>query len=123
MSEVRSPRIVSLTWGRLETDNGHIYSDAILYPGGGTHWDWELTGTRHVPGIQVSDIEEMLHHGAKVVVLSLGHYKRLKVSPQTLQVLEQHGVDVHILQTDEAMKVYNQLAETEMVGGVFHTTC
>lgn len=119
----RSPRIVSLTWGRMETDDGHIYSDARLYPGGGDHWDWELTGTKHIPGIQITDVEDLLAHGAKVVVISLGHYKRLHVSKKTLQLLSDQGITTHVLPTAEARDLYNELAQTEPVGGLFHTTC
>jgi hypothetical protein len=46
--------------------------DFKLYPGGGRKWDWRETGTQHVPGIQPSDVQELLDHGATVVVLTRG---------------------------------------------------
>ena len=46
--------------------------DAKLYPGGARAWDWRETGTRHDPGIQPTDVAELLDHGAEVVVLSTG---------------------------------------------------
>jgi hypothetical protein len=67
----RSPRITHLSWGRLEIDGyAKPFKDAKLFPGGARAWDWNETGTRHVPGIQPADVEELLTHGARVVVLS-----------------------------------------------------
>jgi hypothetical protein len=60
-----------------------IGKDFKLYPGGGREWDWNETGTRHVPGIQPADVEELFAHGATVVVLSRGMDLRLHVDPAT----------------------------------------
>ncbi len=45
------------------------------------------------------------------------------ICPQTLDLLAARGVAVHVLQTEEAVKVYNALQETLPVGGLFHSTC
>ncbi len=66
---------------------------------------------------------ELLEQGAKVVVLAQGMWKRLQISPQTLQMLKEEGIEVHILQTELAAKLYNKLRQTYPVGGLFHTTC
>ena len=119
----KSPRITHLSWGRLETDAGGRYKDAKLFPGGGRAWDWNETGTRHKPGVQPADVQELLEKGAQVVVLSLGIQERLQVMPETLQALEEEGVDVHVLQTEAAVEKYNELREEAAVGGLFHSTC
>ncbi|ONH22520.1 hypothetical protein BL253_35435 [Pseudofrankia asymbiotica] len=97
--------------------------DFKLYPGGGRDWDWSETGTRHEPGIQPADVEELLAHGATTVVLSRGMELRLLTDQATLALLEQHGVVVHVAGTTEAVEIYNRLAEAEPVGGLFHSTC
>ncbi len=83
-TEISSPRISSLSWGRLVTDDGVAYKDAKLYPGGGREWDWCETGTHHVPGIQPADVEELLATDADVVVLSTGHWRNFKSAPPLL---------------------------------------
>ena len=118
-----SPRVTQLSWGRLEVEGHGAFKDAKLFPGGSREWDWNETGTRHVPGIQPADVEELLEHGASVVVLSRGVYERLRVCPETLSMLEERGVPVHVLQTERAVQTYNELRETERVGGLFHSTC
>lgn len=120
-----SPRITHLSWGRLEVE-GHEapFKDAKLYPGGARAWDWNETGTRHRPGIQPADVEELLDHGAETVILSRGINERLQVKPETLSMLEERGVSVDVLQTEQAVERYNALqAEGKPVGGLFHSTC
>jgi hypothetical protein len=121
----QSPHIDHVSWGRLEVDDGaRSFKDAKLYPGGARAWDWNETGTSHVPGIQPADVEELLDHGARVVVLAKGMNERLQVKPETLQMLEEKGIDVHVLQTEAAVDRYNALQEqNEPVGGLFHSTC
>lgn len=119
----RSPKILSVSWGRLEIEGLGVGKDFKLYPGGGRAWDWRETGTEHDPGIQPADVEELLEQGALVVVLSRGMLLRLKTSPETIRFLEQRGVRVHLESTKKAVELYNRLAESEPVGGLFHTTC
>ncbi len=76
-----------------------------------------------MPGIQPADIEELLENGAEVVVLSRGIYKRLQVCSETLQMLNDRSITSHILQTEEAVELYNKLRENKRVGGLFHSTC
>jgi hypothetical protein len=97
--------------------------DFKLYPGGGREWDWAETDTHHVPGIQPADVEELLEHGSRVVVLTRGMHLVLQTCPETLQMLQERGVPVHVEETKVAVALYNRLAETELVGGLFHSTC
>ena len=120
--EVRSPRITNLAWGRLEVEGG-VFKDAKLFPGGARAWDWNETGTRHEPGIQPGDVEELLERGTTAIVLSKGFYGRLGVTPEALQMLEDRGVAAHVRQTEEAIALYNELRETQKVGALIHSTC
>lgn len=120
----RSPRIKKLSWGHLEVEGFNSpFKDAKLFPGGAREWDWRETGTGHEPGVQPADVQELLERGAKVVVLAQGMYGRLQVCPETLQVLKDRGIPVHVLGTEAAVHLYNELQEKEPVGGLFHSTC
>ena len=123
-SSNRSPRIKHVSWGRLEVEGkDEPYKDAKLFPGGSRDWNWRETGTSHKPGIQIADVQELVEHGAKVVVLSRGMAECLNVPRETLDFLKEQRIAVHILPTTEASALYNKLAETVPVGGLFHTTC
>uniref|UniRef100_A0A3Q2LAC6 Adiposis associated Mth938 domain containing n=1 Tax=Equus caballus TaxID=9796 RepID=A0A3Q2LAC6_HORSE len=46
------------------------------------------------------------------------------VPPSTVEYLKKQGIDVRVLQTEQAVKEYNALvAQGVRVGGVFHSTC
>jgi hypothetical protein len=121
--EPTSPRITGFSWGRLDVDGDRSFKDAKLFPGGAREWNWRETGTAHDPGIQPADIEELLEHGADVVVLSKGVMERLRICPETLEMLKNRGVVAHVLQTEEAIRLYNELQRHQRVGGLFHSTC
>ncbi len=122
-SAAASPRITRVSWGRMEVEGLGEGKDFKLYPGGGREWDWAETGTQHVPGIQPSDVQELLDHGARVVVLSRGMQFMLQICPETLELLRSRGVTFHDAETKAAVELYNKLAEAELVGGLFHSTC
>ena len=118
-----SPTILELSWGRMEVAGLGVGKDFKLYPGGGRAWDWNETGTRHVPGVQPADVEELVARSATAVVLSQGMDQQLQVDPATLTYLEERAIEVHVLETREAVKIYNELAARVPVGGLFHSTC
>jgi hypothetical protein len=121
---MHSPRIVSASWGRMLIENVGAGKDLKLWPGGGREWDWSETGTHHVPGIQAADVQELLDHGSEIVVLSRGMQLQLLTCGETLALLESRGIDVHVAETSEAVKIYNDLAAAgAAVGGLFHSTC
>lgn len=120
---VRSPLVTHLSWGRMEVEGLPAGKDFVLYPGGGRAWDWGEHGTRHEPGIQPGDVSELLDRGCTVAVLSRGMELRLGAVPETLRLLRDAGVEVHVEETTAAVALYNRLAATERVGGLFHSTC
>lgn len=120
----RSPRILELAWGRLRVEGQpRPLKDAKLFPGGARAWDWSETGTRHHPGIQPTDLRELLDRGAAIVVLSTGQLRRLRVSPAALEELRRRDTPCHVLPTAEAVALYNRLRENAAVGALIHTTC
>ena len=120
-----SPKITFFKWGKLEiVGYEKAFRDAKLYPGGAREWDWTETGTRHSPGIQPADVDELLDNGARAIVLSKGVQLRLETQQKTLQYLEDKGIEVFVLQTEKAIQKYNELAESgESVGALIHSTC
>ena len=121
-----SPLITSISWGRIilpSLDPAEL-KDAKLWPGGGRAWDWNETGTRHNPGIQMSDIEELLEHGAEVIVLSKGMDERLRVSENIVDEIKKRGVQVYVAETREAVRIYGgELKRGRKLGALVHSTC
>ncbi len=118
-----SPIIDRSQWGRIEV-SGSIYKDVKLWPGGARTWDWTESGTSHDGGVAVEDVEEILDHGATVVVLSTGRGGRLRVPDTVTGLIQARNAVAEVLGTDEAILRYNELAiEGAPVGALIHTTC
>lgn len=118
-----SPLVTSVVWGRIEIA-GARYKDAKVFPGGARAWDWNETGTRHVPGIQPADAEELIANGADVIVLSRGMQLVLEVPAGTIEELERRGIEVVVAETREAVRRLNGLsASGRRVGALLHSTC
>jgi len=119
-----SPKIISVKWGKMEVESLGQGKDYRLWPGGGKSWDWRESGTRHSPGILVSDCKELVENGCRIVILSRGMLLRLKIPLQTISYLEEKGIEVVIAGTKKAVKKYNARVDRgEAVGGLFHSTC
>ncbi len=120
---MKSPRITNLSWGRIEVEDFPPLKDAKLFPGGCREWDWNESGTGHSQGVQPGDIEELISHGAKVIVIGKGVYGKLSVAKSTLKILQEKGIELHVLKTKEAVKKYNELCANNPVGALIHSTC
>lgn len=117
-----SPSIGRAEWGLIEV-GGATYKDVKLWPGGARSWDWRETGTSHA-GVSLADVDEVVGHGARVVILSTGRGGRLTVSAETEDAIRDRGVTVEVLGTEEAIRRYNELADEGVaVGALIHTTC
>lgn len=120
----RSPAVVDEAWGRLELDDGRTFKDAKLWPGGAREWDWNETGTGHQAGIQPADVDELLEHGADIVILSRGRLGALRVPDRTVDRLDEAGVEAVVLKTPEALRRYDALRRSgRRVGALIHSTC
>jgi hypothetical protein len=119
----RSPCVLDLSWGRMEVEGLGVGKDFKLFPGGGRLWDWSQSGTQHEPGIQRRDVDDLLNNGATVVVLGQGMQSLLQVPRSTIEYLEERSIEVHVAETREAVRIYNEMAGTMTVGGLFHSTC
>ncbi|NOR25261.1 MAG: hypothetical protein GQ542_12915 [Desulforhopalus sp.] len=119
-----SPRILSFGWGKMEVEIIGRGKDFKLWPGGGRPWDWSEHGTGHSRGIQQGDVQELIIKGCRVVILTTGRLKRLKVPRTIVDSLKAQSIEVVVVDTKKAIQLYNDYAEKGMaVGGLFHSTC
>ncbi len=76
-------RIEQLSWGHMEIEGIGVGKDFKLWPGGGREWDWRETDTHHVPGVQPSDVKELLDKATQTIVLSRGMLLMLRTCRET----------------------------------------
>lgn len=123
MSDARSPTIERLEWGTVHTEIGD-FRDAKLWPGGGRDWDWNETGTHHSPGVQSTDVTELLDHDSRVVIIGRGQAEQLRVTSDALDEIAERGAEAEVLESRQAVSRYNDLVgEGVAVGALIHSTC
>ena len=125
--ETEQSIITRISWGKIEVsigDRKFSFKDCKVWPGVAKEWNWKLTGTQHVPGIQPSDIEEILNQNVEVMILSRGMQLVLRTCKETEELLKSRNIKYHIEETSKAVELFNKLTnEGKRVGGVFHSTC
>mmetsp|Transcript_37935 Transcript_37935/g.60074 ORF Transcript_37935/g.60074 Transcript_37935/m.60074 type:complete len:195 (+) Transcript_37935:57-641(+) len=140
---------LAVEWGKITvtdpaTNISRVYKDAKVWPGGARAWDWRETGTRHQPGTQLKDVEELLRPmppasghleflqvsdvaAADVVIVSRGMQLALQVAPDLRSTMDSTDADRPKwleLQTDLAVDRYNEfVASGKRVAAVLHSTC
>ncbi|MDB4956973.1 MAG: hypothetical protein JWO36_4542 [Myxococcales bacterium] len=115
--------IASFRWGQIIDSTGAEFKDARLFPGGVEEWDWRKTGTRHDPGIQIADVEDLLLTKPDVIIFSRGVDLVLQVSQRTIDFAREHAADVLVLQSEAAVAEYNRRVPNERVIALIHSTC
>lgn len=121
---MHSPQVLHIAWGVMQVESVGAGRDFKLFPGGAREWDWRETGTHHRPGIQVSDLTELLKQGSEVIVLSRGMELQLHTCPDVFEHLHAAGVDVHVAESKAAVAAYNLLVrEGRRVCALIHSTC
>jgi hypothetical protein len=115
--------IASFQWGRIEDATRRVFKDARLFPGGVEEWNWRKTGTRHDPGIQAADLEDLLATKPDTVILSRGVDLVLQVPQATVVFARRHAKTVLVLQSEQAVAEYNRRIAVERVVALIHSTC
>jgi len=118
-----SPRVAEHVWGEIRLQGGERFRDVKLWPGGARAWDRRETGTRHDPGVQWADVQELVAHAPEVVVLSRGVHGVLQVPEPVVEQIRALGIEVEVLLTPEAVARYNALATERPVAALLHSTC
>ena len=119
--------ITEIRWGHIQLRHEgqlQVFKDCKVWPSGAKAWDWALTGTRHRPGIQPADLEELLAHDIEVMILSRGMELVLQTCPDTFSALTAAGIEYRHEETAAGVAVFNELTRAgRRVAGLFHSTC
>lgn len=110
--------IEGYSFGRIVVDGKPYSRDIIVFHDHvRANW-WRLEG--HV--LQLADIKDVLSTKPKTLIVGTGHDGVLKVKPEVRDYCKKTGITLIELKTGEAVKKYNELAASGVVG-LFHLTC
>lgn len=118
--------ITHFSWGRIIVNcagKEHEFKDCKISPKGVQNWDWNEFKTRHVPGIQVQDIESIVND-CDIIILSRGVDLVLQTTPEAVAYLTSIKKEFYMLQSAAAAQKYNELTnQGKKVGILLHSTC
>ena len=114
-----SPVVKDYAFGSIVVD-GQVYTrDLILLPDRVIADWWRNEGHRLAP----EDLAQVIQASPEVLVVGTGVSGLMKVSPMTIQTLEEAGIEVRVAPTAEACRIYADLRKGRRVAGAFHLTC
>lgn len=114
-----SPKIDSYRFGRLVVDGQAHTKDVIILPDKIITGWWRKQGHTLLP----DDLEEVLAARPDLLVVGQGAYRRVSVTAEAKQTLEQAGIKVVAQSTKQACETYNQLRDQRAVAAALHLTC
>ncbi len=118
-----NPGVTGFRWGEIVVAGDRTFKDARLFPGGAEEWDWRKTGTRHDPGIQTTDLADLLAMKPDVIILSRGVDLVLQVPQAKIDYAKAHAPTVLVLQSEQAIAEYNKRIASERIVALIHSTC
>ena len=100
---------------------GRVYtSDVIVHKNGVEEGWWRKEGHR----VCMDDIRRILDLNPEVVVFGTGAYRRVKVDEEVIEYLKKNNIDVYVLETGEAVKLFDSLLKQgKNVVLAAHLTC
>jgi hypothetical protein len=117
--------IENYEFGLLWVDGRQYRRDVIIHPAGGgegehvdANW-WRKEGHR----LDKTDLGEVLALKPAALVVGTGYYGRMEVPKETIDFLEDLGIEVHVGPTKAACRKYNELRGAKQVVAAMHLTC
>jgi hypothetical protein len=118
------PHIDGTAFGSITIEGVDYDHDVVVTPAGEIverrkELSKRATGTSHV--VSKDEAEFLLGLGARRLIVGSGQSGVLRLSDEARALFNQHGCDLTIAPTPEAIELYN--AAGEPVTAMFHTTC
>jgi len=113
-------------FGAIQVEGKEYRKDLIVYPekeAGGrlrveANW-WRKEGHR----LDRADLERVVKAKPEVLVVGTGCYGCMKVPEETLEFLQNVGIEVYAEPTEKACRKYNELKDIRRVVAALHLTC
>jgi hypothetical protein len=114
-----APQVESYEFGRMVVDGQAYTRDLILLPDRVIPNWWREQGHRLSP----EDLQAVFAAQSKTLVVGTGAHGRMKIPLETRQAAQEAGIELRIVATDRAWRLYNDLQKSRKTAGAFHLTC
>ena len=126
------PKIERSRFGSI-TISGQVYKKDILITLDGSVTERpkslskELYGTSHI--ISLAEMEAVIPPGAATIMIGMGMFDRVRLSPEAEEYLEAVGCQAILMPTPAAVQTWNETisasqgSKASSTVGLFHITC
>jgi hypothetical protein len=112
-------KIESYRFGRIVIEGQVHHKDVIILPDRVIGGWWRKEGHALHP----EDLEAVFEAAPEVLVVGQGAYGRMRVTDETEQALQDAGIKLIALPSEEAAETYNRLRGERAVAAALHLTC
>lgn len=111
--------IDSYSFGSIVINGKKYNSDVVVFRDFVNPDWWRKEGHK----LRVEDIEDIVQHKPKILIIGTGYSGVLTVLPETKEYIESLGIRLVIRRTEEACNEFNKFVETQDVIAALHLTC
>jgi hypothetical protein len=111
--------IDSYRFGLVVINNKNYNFDVIVFPEKVIDVWWRKRSHE----LCFEDIAGVLNESPEVLIVGTGESGMMRVLPETIQLIETHGIKLIMETTNNACQIYNQLYHYQRVVAALHLTC
>ena len=111
-------RLEGYSFGRIVVDGEEHTRDLIVLPGRVVPDWWRRDGH----SLAVEDLDEVREELPRRLILGCGAHGQLRPDPAVIEALENQGIEVVAVPTDEAVRRYGESDERQTAAAL-HLTC
>lgn len=119
MGKVTYPRIGSYRFGLITIDGVTYREDVIIFPDRVMPNWWRESGH----SLSLKDLDPVLKNQPELLIVGTGAQRRMQIPSATSLKLDDLGISLIALPTNEACDEYNRLAQDTKVIAALHLTC
>lgn len=113
------PKIDSYAFGCVVIDGRSYTSDVIVLPDRVIDGWWREDGHR----LETADLYEVLQAKPEVLVVGCGCYGVMEVPEATAEYVRSSGIELTVLDTAAAVKLFNSISGEKKAAAALHLTC
>ena len=112
-------KIEHYSFGRIIIDGKTYTSDVTIFPDHVNSSWWRKEG--HL--LQIADLGDIIAAKLPALIIGTGFYGTMRVSEETLGYLKSNKVEVYVKDTQQAVKLYNEISSQIPTVAALHLTC
>lgn len=107
------------SFGRIIIEGQTYVKDVIVFPERVFSPWWRKEG--HL--LHVEDLTEIFNAKTSVLIIGTGYNGTMRVPEEVIDSLRAKGMEVHVKETAEAVRMYNEISSERKAAAALHLTC